>query len=347
MRINSDQIDSHTRQRLAPFYWVAGDETLLVQECLSLIRQRCREAGFTEWELFFVDRSFDWHTMLQAGNSMSLFADRKIIELRVSGKLEDEGKATLKRYLDSPNPDNVLLLVTPKLEPATLNTQWFKALEASGVFITVWPVTPDKLGHWIQARLKQNGMTADHDTLSVLTDRVEGNLLAADQEIQKLRVLTGATQSAPVHLDRRQVMTLVADSARYTTFALIDAALLGEARRCVKVLAGLKAEGAELLQILGALTSELRRLNAIAEHRAAGRSLTDAMTREGVRRLQEKPVSAALQRLSGPQLQAMLQRARRIDMAVKGLAEADPWIELSQLLLALSGYPLMPIEMQR
>lgn len=342
MRINSDQIDQHTRNTLAPFYWISGDETLLVQECLTLLRSRCRKAGFTEWELFFVERSFDWQSMLQAGNSMSLFSDKKIMELRVTGKLEDEGKAALKQYLQAPNPDNVLLLISPRIEPATQNSQWFKALEATGVFVTVWPVKAERLAAWMQGRMKSQGLSADHDTLATLADRVEGNLLAADQEIQKLRILTGATPEQPVHLQRKHIMSLVADNARYSVFSLIDAALLGDARRSIKVINGLRADGSELLQILGAVSAELRRLIAIAHSAQAGHSSADAMRREGVRPNNEKAVTAAVKRHTLVQLQEMLRSAREVDMAVKGMSPADPWLTLTQLILRLAGQHILP-----
>ncbi|MCB1664291.1 MAG: DNA polymerase III subunit delta [Pseudomonadales bacterium] len=346
MRINADQLDAHTRSQLGGFYWIAGDDTLLVQESLTLLRKRCREAGFTEWELFFVDKGFDWQALLQSSNSMSLFADRRILELRLqAGKLDDAGKAALKQALQSPNPDNVLILVTPRVEPASLNTQWFKGLESSGTFVTVWPINADRLPGWILGRMKTVGLTADRDAIAILADRVEGNLLAADQEIQKLAVLTGAETGKPVHLERKHVMSLVADSARYNTFNLMDAALLGDARRCIKVLNGLKTEGAELLMILGALSADLRRLIAIAEQLQQGHRLTDALKREGIKRNHEQAISAAARRHALSALQDMLRQVRQIDMAAKGMSPADPWVELSQLLLQLAGHHILPRSM--
>ena len=343
MRINSDQVGQSSSAKIAPFYWIAGDETLLVQEPLVQLRTRVREQGFSEWELLFVDRSFDWQSLLQSGNSMSLFSDKKIIELRLSSaKLDDAGKAALKQYLHSPNPDNVLILVSPRVEPAALNIQWFKALESAGVFVTVWPVFADKLPAWIRNRMASAGMTADPDAIAVLTERVEGNLLAADQEIKKLSVLTGASPKQKVHIDRKHIMSLVADSSRYNSFNLIDAALTGDARRCIKIVSGLRAEGTEILQLLGALSAELRRLVAVSHHVARGQNLAQAMKSEGVRRNHEKELSQAVQRTSLIELETMLGDARRIDLAVKGLSPADPWSELTQLVLRLSGHHILP-----
>lgn len=341
MRINSDQLDAHLQKPLQAFYWIAGDETLLVQEALAQLRARCRAQGFTEWDLFFVDRSFSWQSMLQSGNSMSLFADRKIIELRqTSAKLEEAGRDALTQYLASPNPDNILILVTPKQEMATLNTKWFKALESAGVFVQVWPVDARGLPRWITARMARRGLSADHDAIALLCDRVEGNLLAADQEIEKLSVLTGAAPGRKMHVDRRQIMSLVADSSRYNVFALLDAALLGDARRCLKVLSGLQAEGSELLALLAMVSRELRTLIAVKRRIADGQPQGAAMLNEGVRKAHEGPVAHALERLRLPALEALLQQARQVDMAVKGMSPADAWTELTDLLLALSGSAL-------
>ncbi len=343
MRTSSDKLTAELRKKLAPFYWLAGDETLLVQESLTYLRNACRQAGFNEWELLFVDRGFDWQSLLQSGNSMSLFSDKKIIELRLqSAKLDDAGKAALKQYLADPNPDNVLILVSPRVEPAALNTQWFKGLESAGVFVTVWPIGPDKLPRWIHDRMQKAGMNADHDAIAMLADRVEGNLLAADQEIQKLAVLTGASATQQVHIDRKHIMTLVADSSRYNTFNLIDAALLGDARRCVKVLNSLRSEGTEILQLLGSFNAELRRLIAVAKLVESGSSLSDAIRSERIRPNHQKEVQKALEHLRLPELEALLRTSRKIDMSVKGLANSDPWSEFTQLILRLSGHHILP-----
>ena len=343
MRISSDNLPAELKRKLAPFYWLAGDETLLVQESLAHLRNTCRQAGYSEWELLFVDRGFDWQSLLQSGNSMSLFSDKKIIELRLqSAKLEDAGKAALKQYLASPNPDNILILVSPKLEAATLNTQWFKALESAGVFATVWPIGSDKLARWVHARMQSVGMNADHDAIAMLADRVEGNLLAADQEIQKLSVLTGASKAQPVHIDRKHIMTLVADSSRYNSFNLIDAALIGDARRCIKIINSLRNEGIEILQLLGSFNAELRRLITLAQLIANGSSLNEALRSERIRANHQAQVEKALERLRLAELEALLRASRKIDMAVKGLVQSDPWNDFTQLILRLSGHHIFP-----
>jgi len=186
------------------------------------------------------------------------------------------------------------------------------------------------------------GMNADRDAIAMLADRVEGNLLAADQEIQKLGVLTGASASQQVQIDRKHIMTLVADSSRYNTFNLIDAALLGDARRCVKVLNSLRSEGTEILQLLGSFNAEVRRLIAVAKLVESGSSVGDAMRSERIRPNHQKEVQKALEHLRLPTLEALLRTSRQIDMSVKGLANTDPWNEFTQLILRLSGHHIFP-----
>lgn len=338
MRINSDQLGAHLQKSLQSMYWIAGDDVLLVQETLDRLRNCCRKEGYTEWDLFFVDRSFNWQTMLQSGNSMSLFSDRKIIELRLlAPKLEEAGREALQQYLAAPNPDNVLIIVSPKLESSALNTKWFKAIEASGVFVQVWPIDARGLPRWIATRLASHGLNADDEAIALLSEKVEGNLLAANQEIEKLRVLTGASPENRMQIDRKHITSLVADSSRYNVFNLLDAALTGDARRCLKILNGLRSEGTEPLGILAMVTRELRSLIAVASRIASGQNASSAMQNEGVRKNHEGPVSRAVERHSVAMLESLLQQARTIDLAVKGLARTDPWTELSTLLLALGG----------
>lgn len=347
MRINSDQMKSHLQKQLQPVYWIAGDETLLVQESLDLLRARCRKDGFSEWDLLFVERGFQWQTMLQSANSMSLFSDKKIIELRLySPKLEDGGRDALQKYIASPNPDNILIIVSPRLESSALNSKWFKAIEMAGVFVQVWPIDIKALPRWIASRLTSHGLSADSDAVSLLADKVEGNLLAANQEIEKLCVLTGASVDNKIHIDRKHILTLVADSSRYNIFNLLDAALLGDARRTLKILNGLRSEGSEPLGILAMVCREVRILISIHNRLANGQSLASAMQSEGVRKNHEGPVAKAIERSAKTALTEMLHRARVIDMAVKGLSSADPWVELTTMLLAISGINLSTAELQ-
>lgn len=341
MRIYSDKLESSLAKKLEPIYWLAGDETLIVQECLDSIRRACRAQQYDAWDLFFVDSQFQWHDFLASANSMSLFAERKIIELRFqSARIEEEARKILADYGQSPNQDNILILVSPKLEGSALNTKWFKAIESRALFVQVWPVDIGKLPAWIDKRMQSQGLQADREAVQLLADRVEGNLLAADQEIQKLRILTGASPEARVAVNADVIIKLVADNARYNVFSLIDSALMSDSKRTLKILNGLKAEGTELLNLLGMTTRELRILINIQRRTQNGQALASAMQQEGVRRMHEEPVKRAIAKNKLQALELMLKEAREIDLTVKGLSGGDPWNKLSSLLLNLGGSKL-------
>jgi DNA polymerase III subunit delta len=344
MKLRAENLSAQLNKQLLSMYWIAGDEPLLVQEAADLLRAHCRQQGFTERDQFFVEGSFNWQNFQQSDSNLSLFASRKIIELRLrSAKLDDAGKSALQQYLSSPNPDNVLLIVSPKLEAATLKTKWFSALEEKGALIQIWPVDIAALPQWILNRLKQRGIHADTEAVNMLADRVEGNLLAADQEIEKLSVLLHGADDAdspsakPPVLDSRTVAQLVANSSRYNVFALIDAAISGHSLRALRMLQGLAAEGSEPLMLLAMFCKELRVLLALADKVGKGSAIASAIESERVWNNRKPAVAAALERLSYPQLQQLLLQAQRVDLSVKGALEADPWRELSDLVIQLSG----------
>ncbi len=342
MQLSAEQLRQHLSKSLLPMYWIASDEVLLVQECCDLIRAHCRSLGFEERQQFFVDGSFNWQNLQQSDSNLSLFASRKIIEVRLrSAKLDDAGKKALQDYLNNPNPDNLLLIVSPKLEAATVKTKWFQQLESHGALIAIRPVDAAALPAWIASRLRRHGIDADQDALNLLAERVEGNLLAADQEVEKLAVRLLARSEpdavAVPRLDAKTVSGMVADSSRYNVFLLIDAALAGDTTRALKVLQGLAGEGAEPLMILAMLCREIRSLTRMADRIASGQAAHAVMQSERVWSNRKAAVGAALGRLGTDQLQQLLQRARRIDQSVKGLLDTDPWREMSDVVMLLSG----------
>ncbi len=341
MQLRAEQLATHLQKSLLPMYWVSGDEPLLVQESTDLIRTHCRKLDFTEREQFFVESNFDWHNLQQSDSNLSLFAAKKIIELRLrSAKLDENAKSALKNYLTSPNPDNVLLIVSPKIEKATTATKWFQALEKQGAHIQIWPVDTKSLPHWIGDRLLQHGIEADREAVSLLADRVEGNLLAADQEIEKLALLLkgpGFVEGTSITLDSRAVAQMVANSSRYNVFTLVDATLAGDSARAIKVMQGLAADGSEPLMILAMISKEIRNLTQMAVRVEKGQSITAVMESERVWSNRKAVVKAALERLNAATLHRLLQQAMRVDHAVKGLLQTDPWRELSNLVLLMSG----------
>jgi DNA polymerase-3 subunit delta len=339
MKLNPAQLGKHLQGTLSPVYVVSGDEHLLCQEAADSIRAATRQQGFSERQVFNADTHFDWGNLLQAGASLSLFADKRLLELRIpNGKLSDKGAALLE-YLARPAEDTVLLISLPKLDGNAQKTKWGKALieGAQTQFVQIWPVDANQLPQWIRQRLAQSGLSASAEAVDMIAVRVEGNLLAAAQEIEKLKLLAEGTQ-----IDVDTVHASVADSARFDVFGLIDAALNGEAAHALRMLEGLRGEGVEPPVILWALAREIRLLATIAQQFAQGMPLDKAFSsaRPPVWDKRRPLVSKALQRLSAARWAALLQDAQRIDAQIKGQASGNPWSGLSLLTLSICGQRL-------
>lgn len=337
MKLSPAQLAKHLQGPLAPVYIVSGDEHLLCQEASDAIRKACRDLGFSERQVLNVETGFDWGQLIEAGASLSLFAEKRLIELRIpNGKPGDKGAAALIEYLARPAEDTVLLVSLPKLDGSTQKTKWAKALidGKQSQFIQIWPIDIAQLPQWIRQRLAQAGLAADQDAVELIAARVEGNLLAAAQEIEKLKLLADGGQ---VTLDT--VQAAVADSARYDVFGLIDAALLGQPEHVLRMLTGLRAEGVEAPVILWAVAREIRQLANIAQQYGQGVPLDRAFSqaRPPVWDKRKPIVGKALQRHDAAGWQRLLGEAQRIDAQIKGQAEGDPWVGLAQVCLQLCG----------
>lgn len=322
--------------RLAPVYLVTGDEPLLVQEACDAIRHRAKSDGFLDRELFHADAQFQWSNLLQSANSLGLFAEKKLLEVRLSSaKISDAGRKALEEYCNSLHDDNLLLLVAPKLEKSSKNAKWFKAVDKVGVVVTIWPVQAQQMPRWIEQRLRKTGLKADSQAIETLASRVEGNLLAAAQEIEKLKLLSNGNV-----IDYATMAEAVVDSARFNVFALLDKALLGDAQAAAKNLQGLKSEGSEPAIILWALAREIRTLINIKHAISDGQQLQAVSRRNGVFDKRVPLIRGALQRLSPAQLEALLLQCGEIDQTIKGMKKGDPWGIILDLTLKLSGVEL-------
>jgi len=336
-QVRADQLAGHLQRGLAPIYFIHGDETLLVNECADAVRAATREQGYADRQLFTVEAGFDWNSLLAASDSLSLFSEQRLLELRLpTGKPGKEGAAILADYAVRPAEDTVLLIVSAKLEPAARRSKWVQALEKTGVSVAVWPVEVAQLPAWIDRRMRAHGMQADRDALQLLAERVEGNLLAAAQEIEKLYLLHG-----PGRLDLDAVTEMVTDSARYDVFGLVDTVLAGDAAHAQRVLAGLRAEGVEPVLVLWALSREVRTLAAMAKALAAGTALGKVLADYRVWDKRKPVIGAALQRIPSRQWHKLLQHCAVIDRVIKGRAAGSSWDELLQLAFALAGVALV------
>jgi DNA polymerase-3 subunit delta len=337
MKIRPEQLMGTLRSEQKPLYWIAGDEPLLIEESASLARNWFKEAHFTEREIFDVERGFKWEQFNHAVNNLSLFSEKKIFDVRLqTSKLEKDSKEAVSAFLNINNPDLVLLIRSPKLESTQLNSKWFKSIISQVVIVQVWPVGRENLGSWLSNRLIKEGINPDKEALRLLTDKVEGNLLAAIQEIEKLKLLANK-QGQPINLDADTAMQVIADSSRYTAYNLIDSALLGDSVRSMKILINLKAEGTYPLIILGAITRELRILLPLVEEKELGSGINGIIESNRVWFNRKKAVGSLLQRCTSQQLWKMLARSQKIDQAIKGASSSNPWDELNFLILELCG----------
>lgn len=337
MKIRADQLNSHLKDRILPIYFVTGDEPLLVAEALDAIRARARDLGFTEREVFTAERGFDWNRLISGGANLSLFAEKRILELRIpTGKPGDEGSKTLLELAAAPPEDTLIVVSAPKLERARLSSKWVKALEQAGALIQVWPVDAAALPAWIGRRMRALGMEPSGDAVKLLADRVEGNLLAAAQELEKLRLVHG---EGPI--DANQVEAAVADSARFNIFKLSDSAVAGHAGRALRILGSLRAEGTEPVLILWALTREIRTAAMVCCDVDAGRALAQSLKRRGVWSSRENIVRACVARHTRASLNCLMTRAERADQVLKGRRAGEPWQEIIALTAGLAmGVPV-------
>lgn len=334
MRVYPEKLGAQLQQNLLPVYLVSGDETLLVQECCDQIRQAARAAGCTEREVIDVGPRFNWDEIAHSAASLSLFAERKLVELRIpSGKPGADGSKALCEYLDMhAGGDDVLLVVAGKIDKQSTNSKWYKALDKAGATIQVWPVGARDLPRWLQQRVQAAGMSIDEDALQLLCERIEGNLLAAVQEVEKLKLL-----ARDGRISTATVTGSVADNARYNVFEMTDQALGGDARSSLKMLHGLRGEGTEATVVLWALLRELRTLVQARAAVDGGQQPQQALGALRVWQNRMGVMQAALKRHDAASLDQLMDSAARADGSIKGFADGRPWDNLECLVLSLSG----------
>lgn len=332
MKINANQLTAHLKKSVAPCYLVTGDEHLLVAEALDAIREAARAQGFTARDLHIAAAGFDWGQLTSSGANLSLFAEKRIIELRLpTGKPGRAGGQAIVDLVDKTGPDLMLVVSGPKLDRSAQSSKWAKTLDANGVSVPVWPVALRELPGWIAARMRQAGLKPDRDAVALIADRVEGNLLAAGQEIEKLRLLLGAGE-----VTAADVSGAVANSSRFDVFKLADAALAGDAKRALRILSGLAAEGIEPVPVIWSLTRELRTLAGLSDAVATGADLGSAMQKAGVWRNRQGLVRSCVSRHQQQNFRRLLKLASRADQAAKGQLREDPWQVVTEIVLGIA-----------
>lgn len=336
MQLRFDSLDTHLGKPLAQLYVISSDEHLLALEAADKIRKTARAQGFTERDVLTVDRSFKWGELLAANQSQSLFGDRKLVELRMpTGKPGKEGGQALQAYAADLSPDNVTLITLPKLDWTTAKAAWVGALQQAGVYLEIPAIERGQLPNWIGLRLAAQRQSAERTALDFMAERVEGNLLAAHQEIQKLGLLYPEGK-----LSYEQVHEAVLNVARYDVFKLNEAMLAGDSVRLVRMMEGLQGEGEALPLVLWAVAEEVRLMLKLQAGVVAGRPLPALLKEYRVWGPRERLMGPALNRVTLSTLRGALQEAAQIDKMVKGLrAKAftgDAWDALLQLALKVA-----------
>ena len=331
MKISADRLGQQLDSSTAVAWLVSGDEPLLVGEAADAIRAHARQQGYTGRETFFVEPRFDWSAVHGASQALSLFAERRILEVRLpTARPGIEGGAVLAALAADTPPDTFVLVVTARLERDAARSAWVKSFDQHGVVVQAWPVEIGRLPDWIAARARTHGLEVDLDGARLLAERVEGNLLAANQEIEKL-----ALAHRQGRIGEDAVAEAVANSARYDVFKLGEAALAGDAPRTLRILEGLRGEGTEPTLVLWVLCREIR---ALAEARGGGSPPAHGWHAQQ----RSKLLGAAARRRGRAPLGPLIAHAARIDRAIKGRGPGDAWDELAWLAARLAGVALPP-----
>jgi DNA polymerase III subunit delta len=323
-----EQLEAHIARELRPLYAIHGDEPLLSLEAADAIRARARAGGFTERSMLSAERGFDWSELAACGASLSLFGDRRLIELRLpSGKPGADGAAAIEAFCRALPPDALTIVMLPRLDRAGQSSPWFQALEAKAVVVNVYPVDRSRLPDWIAARLARQKQQAKPETLRFLADCVEGNLLAAHQEIQKLALLL-----PPGELDFDAVREAVMNVARYDAGKLTEAMLSGDRSRLARMFEGLRGEGEAPPRVLWLLAEEIRAVCKVQDGIASGRPLPEVLREARVwGDARQAAVGKAAKKFPRAALLSALEHAAAVDRTVKGVVRGDAWDELLQL----------------
>ena len=321
MQVKAQDLARRLASGLAPVYLISSDETLLVEEACDQIVAAARAQGFNERSVHHVEGSFKWHSLAQDAASLSLFADRKVLDVRIPGaKFDKEGAEFLKQWAAEVPEETLLLLRTSRLQPRQRNAAWFKALDQAGVICLIWPLGTRELPGWMRQRLQAQGLEIEQDALQMLCERTEGNLLAAAQEVDKLQL---AGLPSPITLDA--LLDATEDAAHFSSFDLIDAVLAGERARVATIIRHLRDDGVAVFAVLGAFTSQLRRLSV----------------KQGVPPQRQRLAEQFLRRVKN--VDAVLSECALIDQQGKGQLHGDAWVSFSHLLMRLAGARSLPL----
>ena len=329
LKLTTDALSGHLEQQLLRVYLISGDEPLLTGEAADAVRAAARAKGFVERDVHFMERGSDWDDVRASSSNMSLFGSRRLLEIRMpTGKPGVAGGAALVSMLEIEDHDTLYLILTPRLDRDVQSANWVKAVEAKGAIVQVWPIDSDRMTNWLRGRARRLGLDVTADGIEVLAERTEGNLLAAHQELEKLKLV-----AQPGQVTADTILASVGDSARFDVFQLGESVLAGDTERALRMLGGLRAEGVEATLVLWALTKAVRDLWGVvstapgARPRAWGRQA--AALEKAARRASRLPFST------------LAIRAGRADRMIKGRLLGDAWDEMALLAADICGHPAL------
>ena len=328
MRLNAPQLAGHLEKSLAALYLVTGDEPLLVQEACDQIRAKAREQGYAERKVYHADNQLDWSEVAEEANALSLFAERKRLEITLPNGRIGNGKNFVEQFVQNPVDGVVVLLISSRLDAAELRKKWVKTAQERAIHVQIWPVDPGQFPGWLLHRAKERGLRLTEGAQTLLVERVEGNLLVANQELDRLKLV------APDGLvDETLIESSVLDSSRFTAFAFAEALLKGDVVHGQKMLSVLEQEGHNALGIIAVVNRDLKQLLALSQARAQGQQPAMFFKAQRInQRQQQQALTQASQRLRTAQVELLLGHCSLIDRAAKGAAADSPWLLLRNLL---------------
>ena len=327
MKIYANQLTNALNQGLSSCYLIVGDEPLQLMEAVDLIRSKAKSQGFTESEVLHVDKSFKWETLYSSMGTMSLFAEKKMLELHLpTGKPGAAGSKALVGFVENIPNDIILLIQCQEWTAANDKTKWVKTIEKNGTFMRVYMPKPQEFGNWLRNRCRQIGLNVENQAITILTIRLEGNLLAAAQELEKLKM-----RFADKMISAHEISGLVADNARFDVFRLTDAMLENNLARCIKMVRALKQNNTALVVIHWAIERQTRTLLSLSGLRQTGQRIGPAEYRKhGIWQNQQAAIQSCLNRLTIIQLEQLLSGLANLDLIIKGQASGDAWLELEK-----------------
>ena len=351
MELKADRFERQLAgEALRPVYLIAGGESLLVQEAADALRAKAREQGYSEREVLDADASFDWNTLTMGMASLSLFATRRLFDLRLpSGKPGKEGSEAIFAYCADPPPDTVLLITAQEWSLKHAG-KWSEAIAKAGHVLPIWPIKPHELPDWLGRRLRSRGLQASPQAMQRLLDRIEGNLLAAAQEVDKLALLLAPVQEARdsggeardygkqglVAIDEATMENMVADSSRFDVFRLVETALAGDTARAVRMLHGLRGEGEQVPGLLPMIAREITSVATLARVAASGGNVMNAMREARIWESKQALYRRAVDRHPAARWEQFVGECGRIDRIAKGRESGDAWLALERLLVTVA-----------